>query len=190
MNREQRRKAAKDAAKARGRGASRMQLVKCYDHFDELFASATEPLPVEARTHQLNRMWGGLAALEKAETPSTDDWRVCSDAVNLLETLVTHNGGYWLDCQGDVVQLRDESGLLMDAIKALAEAGRRHREGKALRLDAAGIVAVRSVMEDYSALVEVLTARTMVKAHRLTEQRIHDILQGRKKPADAEVIEL
>lgn len=186
MNRAERRKAAR-ATKTKGRG---VHLVKCYNHWNELFASATEPLDEASRTHQLSRMWGGLHALEKAAQPTTDDWRVCSDAVNLLETLVTHNQGHWLDCDGDVVHVRDESGLLMDAITALAEAGKRHREGKALRLSAAGIVAVRAVLEDYAACIAALPERSMIKAHRLTEQRIHEILQGRKNPKDVEVVEL
>ena len=149
-----------------------------YTYWDILLASPTEPLPQSHRIHQLTRMYGGLHAIETAPEPTTDDWRVCSDAVNLMETLV----------QMKVVE--DSSGLLMDAITALAMAGKRHVAGNAIRLDAPGIKAVRAVLEDYAAVIEQVPARTMLMAHRATEKRIHDILRGRKEPHDVEVIDL
>jgi hypothetical protein len=149
-----------------------------YTLLDVLQASATEPMSASSRLHQLTRMYGGLHALETAPEPTTDDWRVCSDAVNLMETLV------------EMKVVEDGSGLLMDAITALAHAGRRHREGHSLRLDAPGIKAVRSVLEDYASVLEQLPARTMLQAHRLTEKRIHDILQGRKRPHDVEIMNI
>jgi hypothetical protein len=149
-----------------------------YTLLDVLQASATEPMSASSRLHQLTRMYGGLHALETAPEPTTDDWRVCSDAVNLMETLV------------EMKVVEDGSGLLMDAITALANAGRRHREGHSLRLDAPGIKAVRSVLEDYASVLEQLPARTMLQAHRLTEKRIHDILQGRKRPHDVEIMKI
>jgi hypothetical protein len=150
-----------------------------YTLLDELQASPTAPAPERWRTHQLTRMWGGLAALETAPAPTTDDWRVCSDAVNLLETLVV-----------DMRVAQDASGLLMDAIAALARAGQRHRQGQAIRLDAPGIQAVRAVLEDYAELLHQLPHRTMVRAHRLTERRIAAILAGRRRPHDVEVMDL
>jgi hypothetical protein len=149
-----------------------------YTLLDELAASPTEPLPAEIRSHQLTRMWAGLHQIETSAEPTTDDWRVCSDAVNLLETLITQGV-----CE-------DTQGLLMDAITALALAGRRHKAGGHIRLDAAGIQAVRAVLEDYAAVLEVLPARTMIRCHRLTERRIHEIMTGRKKPHDVEVMDL
>lgn len=151
---------------------------KTYTVFDELLASPTEPMPAEYRTHQLTRMYEGLHSLEKADDPSTEDWRVVSDAVNMLETLVV-----------EMKVCDDDSGLLMDAVRALAVAGQRHkREGKPIRLDGPGIQAVRAVLASYSELLEVLPARTMYRCHRLTEQRIHAILAGRTRPHDVEII--
>ena len=161
-----------------------------YTLVDELLASPTRPLPDDQRTHHLTVMWQGLAALETAPQATTNDWRVCSDAVNLLETFCTHNGGHWLDCAGDTVQITDQSGLLMDAITALAMAGKRHKQGKPLRLDAPGIQAVRAVLEDYAALVDALPERTLKRAHRLTEKRLADILAGHRQPHAVEVIDL
>jgi mRNA-degrading endonuclease YafQ of YafQ-DinJ toxin-antitoxin module len=84
---------------------------KTYNVFNELLASPTEPLPQEYRTHQLTRMYEGLHALETADNPSTEDWRVVSDAVNMLETLVV-----------EMEVCEDASGLLQDAIRGLAVA--------------------------------------------------------------------
>jgi mRNA-degrading endonuclease YafQ of YafQ-DinJ toxin-antitoxin module len=149
---------------------------KHYTIMDELMASPTEPLPAEYRRHQLTRMYDGLAAMEQAPSPTTNDWRVVSDAVNLMETLI------------ETMQVcEDASGLLMDAITAMAMAGKRNLAGNAIRLDGAGIQAVRAILEDYAALLDVLPARTMIRCHRLTEKRLHELLDGKRKPHDVEV---
>ena len=149
-----------------------------YTLMDELSASTTEPMPATTRRRQLTRMWEGLRSIEQSPTPTTDDWRVCSDAVNLMETLVS---------MGEVT---DTSGLLMDAITALAMAGKRYMKGGPIRLDAAGIFAVRAVLEDYAEVLDALPARTMVRCHRHTERRLRDILAGKKQPHDVEIIDL
>lgn len=150
--------------------------IRRYTLFDEMAASPTELLPQDWRTYQLTRMYEGLAAMEKAPTPTTDDWRVVSDAVNLMETLIV-----------DMKVCEDTSGLLMDAITAMAMAGKRNMAGGAIRLDGAGIQAVRAVLEDYAALLDMLPARTMIRCHRLTEKRIHELLDGKRKPHDVEI---
>lgn len=177
----------KTTAYARKR-ANRVHVIRTYDHWTELAASPTQPLPREKIAHQLTSMWEGLAAIEKSPAPTTDDWRVCSDAVNIMETLTTN--GPWHDCDGSLVEVNDESGLLQDAIAGLAMAGKRNLEGKPIRLDAPGILAVRSILEDYAAILEVLPERSMIRAHRLTEKRISEILAGRRRPHDVEVIDL
>lgn len=144
---------------------------------DELIASPSEPMPDEYRRHQLTRMYEGLAAMEKAPSPTTDDWRVVSDAINLMETLVL-----------EMKVCEDARGLLMDAVTALAMAGKRNLAGGAIRLDGAGIQAVRAILEDYAALLNVLPARTMIRCHRLTERRIHELMDGKKKPHDVEIV--
>ena len=149
-----------------------------YSLLQELAASPSLPMPEAFRVHQLTRMWQGLAALETAPAPTTNDWRVCSDAVNLMETLV------------GMGVVADESGLLNDAVTALALAGKRHMAGHAIRLDAKGITAVRSVLEDYAAVLDAVPARTMIRCHRATEKRIREILAGKKKPHDVEVVDL
>lgn len=149
-----------------------------YGLIDELMASPTEPAPAAGRRHQLTVMLQGLANIEQAEKPTTNDWRVVSDAVNLMETLV------------DMGVVEDASGLLMDAVTAMATAGRRHRAGGQIRLDGPGIQAVRAVLEDYGTVLNAIPHRTLVKCHRKTEKRLRDILAGRAKPHDVEVMDL
>ena len=146
-----------------------------YTMWDAMLASPTEPMNEKQRRHQLTRMWSGLSALETSDEPTRDDWAVCSDAVNLMETLI--EGG----------RVVDENNLLFDAIRALAEAGQRSFAGKSIRLNGAGIQAVRAILEDYAMVLESLPARTMIHCHRLTEKRLHQILAGKMKPHDIEV---
>lgn len=159
-----------------------------YTLMDELTASPSQPMPERNRTHQLRRMADALHELMHAPAPSTTAWRVVSDAVNLLETLVQHGeapvrdvatgkviASHWRDCDGDPVEIADTSGLLADAIAAMAKAGQRMFDGHPLRLDGPGIAAVRAVLEDYRTALNTLPARTMVRCHRATEKRIRQI---------------
>lgn len=151
---------------------------RTYTLIDELAASPTEPMPAAFRTHQLTRMWLGLSAMEKEPSPTADDWRVVSDAVNLLETLV------------EMQVLEDAQGLLPEAVEALALAGRRSLKGNALRLDGRGMQAVRAILEDYAAALNALPARVMVRAHRRTEARILEIRKNKRRPHDVEIVSL
>jgi len=143
-----------------------------YTMWDAMLASPTEPMSEKQRRHQLTRMWSGLAGLETSAEPTRDDWSVCSDAVNLMETLIEQK------------HIVDPNNMLFDAMTALAEAGQRNLEGKPLRLDGAGIQAIRGVLEDYAMVLESLPARTMIHCHRLTEKRLQGILKGHKQAHD------
>lgn len=151
---------------------------KTYSVLSEIMASASDPLSHEQRTYQLTRMYQGLRALETAENPTYNDWRVVSDALNMLETLVV-----------DMKICEDKSGLLPDAMRALAEAGQRNkREGKPIRLDGPGIQSVRAMLANYAELLEILPARIMYRCHRLTEKRLFEILEGKKRSYDVEIV--
>ncbi len=153
---------------------------RTYTLMDEITASPVHPLPADFKRHQLTRMWGGLVALETAPEPTNDDWRVVSDAVNLMETFIR-----------DMQICQDPGNLLNDAVTALALAGKRKvDDGKAIRLDGPGIQATRAILHDYEALLEVLPHRTVVRCHRMTERRIRKVLAGIKQPHDIEVIDL
>ena len=147
-----------------------------YTLMDELMASPAKPMPTEKTRHQLTRMHSGLESLERGEQPNADDWRVLSDAVNLMEMLI------------EMGEVADEQGLHKDAMAALAFAGKRHLEGKPLRLDGEGIKSLRALLADYAEVLTVLPERTMVRCHRLTEKRLQEIMAGKRRPHDVEVM--
>ncbi|MDB5967146.1 MAG: hypothetical protein JWQ72_3646 [Polaromonas sp.] len=149
-----------------------------YSKLHALLASPTQPMAAARRNHQLTIIWQGLAALETAPAPTVNDWRVCSDAANMMETLIT---------QGIAT---DADGLLADAIAALAHAGKRHYQGQPIRLDGPGITAVRGLLEDYAQALAQLPERTMVECHRQTEARLKAIHSGKRQPHDVEVMAL
>ena len=146
--------------------------MKTYTHWDVLMASPTEPLPVEKRMFQLTRMFEGLSALERDPTPTYDDWKVVSDALNMMETLLVMG------------QVEDPDNLIGDAASALAKAGNRSLKGHPIRLDGSSINAVRGILQDYCTVLDNLPARTMIQAHRQTESRVTKIIQGKVKPHD------
>lgn len=152
---------------------------KTYTLFDEMAASPNAPLPDKSRLHQLTVMWQGLDNLEIGANPTNNDWRVVSDAVNLMETFVK-----------DMAICEDTTGLLQDAITALAMAGKRKVAGGALRLDGPGIQAVRAVLENYADLLDVLPHRTVVRCHRITERRMQKLMHGVRKAQDVVVMAL
>ena len=167
--------AHRQAARAK---RQRMHVVTTYGLLDTLFASPDKPMPEQRRTFQLSRMYQGLHALETAPAPTPDDWRVVSDAVNLMETLVR-----------DMKLCEDTSGLLEDAVAALALAGARHLEdGVPIRLNGPGIQAVRAVLADYSSVLETLSERAMTECLRLTEQRVMAIFADRAKKHDVKFV--
>lgn len=149
-----------------------------YSFLDELMASPMDPMPEAKRLHQLTRMYQGLRALELDATPTTEDWRVCSDAVNLLETLIL---------QG---HMQDVDNLLPDATHAMAMAGKRHIQGQRLGLSGDGMQAIRQCLDNYAEALGALSARDIIKAHRATERRILDMRAGKKMAHDVEVISI
>lgn len=170
-----------------------------YSVLDVLMASSTQPMPLAKQIYQIGRMREALKSITSDPAPTANDWRTCSDAVNLMETFLTQgdvlqNGkpmpGWWLDCDGDAVQVVDHQGLLADAIEAMALAGRRKFSHGTIRLDGRGLVAVRGLIDDYASLLGHLSERTTKQVHRLTEQRVQDILRGKSQPHDIEIINL
>jgi uncharacterized protein YyaL (SSP411 family) len=149
-----------------------------YNLIDSLMASPVDPMPAKNSLYQIEKMWRGLASIRTGTSPTIDDWRVCADAANLMESLVML--GHAIDADG----------LVKDAVTALALAGKRSRTGHAIRLDGPGITAVQAVLQDYASALQQLPARTIIQAHRATEHRILAIQRGQTQAHDVEVIAL
>lgn len=140
-------------------------------------ASRTRPMAIHLRDQMVRLMRAGLRAFaEDRATP--EDWRVCSDPINLLETMVEQK---WL---------ADAEGLLVDAVNALGAAGARNMKGEPLRLDADGLAAVTHAVDDYEEMLGHLSEFDVLLAINITERRIHAILHGRQRDGDVEVTAL
>ena len=150
-----------------------------YTLMDEIMSSPTVPIFEDRRTYQLTLLYQALAALKLDPQPTKYDWQVCSDCVNLMETLIL-----------EMKVCQDQDNLLNDATMALVRAGKRKKDGNNIRLDAEGIKAIQALFEDYAELVAIFPERVMVKCFRLTEKRIQDLRKGKKKAHDIEIMEL
>jgi uncharacterized protein YyaL (SSP411 family) len=152
---------------------ARIRASSTYSWMDELMASAIEPMPKAKQRYQLTRMYQGLHAIETDKKPTIDDWSVVADAINLMEVMIR-----------DLKICTDGSGLLEDATQAMKAATVRWQDAGMLRLDGAGIKAVRAVLEDYADILAVVPHRTMINVHRATEKRLIEIRKGKKQPHD------
>ena len=83
-----------------------------YTLMDEIMSSPTVPISEDRRTYQLTLLYQALAALKLDPQPTKYDWQVCSDCVNLMETLIL-----------EMKVCQDQDNLLNDATMALVRAG-------------------------------------------------------------------
>lgn len=140
-------------------------------------ADADQPMPQHKREKQLAPMWSALEAIARGQHPGEDEWRDVSDAVNLIEPL-------WL--RGHLV--RDEvAGVWEEACHALARAGARWHERQVMRMDAAGLTAVRGCVQLYQQALEGLPERDILLAIYETRDRLRAIKSGRM-PTDRQVV--
>jgi kynureninase len=122
-----------------------------YTHWDVLLASPTDPLPVKKQKHQMALM---RKALENCKTkPEVMDIAALATAVDLMVTLC------------DMGHLEDADNALEDAMVALMQESLNDIEVKTFE----------GILEDYEMVMESLPARTMIMAHRATENRIKRI---------------
>jgi hypothetical protein len=113
-------------------------------------------------------MFEGLHSLERAANPSTQDWEYVNDALMLMQAL------------RDMGIVEDSEGAINDAIEAMGKAGYRSMQGGTLRLDGPAIKLMRGILEDYAELLEQISARTMISAHRMAEKNVVKILRKKK----------
>jgi hypothetical protein len=165
--------------------ARKRRAIAAQNHYNALDATDKQ-MDDGLRVAMLTRMWEGLAAIESNQSPTIDDWRVCADAVNLMETLLLR--GPWLAADGNMVEVTDPNGLLVDATEALRLCAMRYQSGKPLRLDGKGILSLRGLLEDYAQAVSVLSERAVARCFRLTERRISVIRNGETRPHDVVLV--
>ena len=138
-----------------------------YTHFDELLANPVNPFPVEKQTYFLTRIYEALDAI--TAEPDIENWRTLADVINLLTTLVE-----------DMDVLEDSEKIIQqakDVIRQAFESGNRS-------LSAIDSGIIHALVESLEEAVQTLPARTVIRAHRLTEKRVQSILNGHRQHGD------
>jgi hypothetical protein len=146
-----------------------------YTVMDAMMASPERPMKEERRQYQLMVIRTSLYSIERAEKPSVEDWKIISQAINMMEMLV------------EMGFAKDEDGLIQDAIDSMARAAQRYKDKNVMRFTGSEMSVIRGIIEDYQTMIENLDERTMIHCHRKTEMRLQDILKGKARPNDIRI---
>jgi hypothetical protein len=93
-----------------------------------------------------------LQSIRAGAEPKLNDWIALADMVGVMDSLKQQGA------------IRDDDHLITDAVNTLAESSTRAGQGKAIRLDGKGILAVAALMQDYTTCCEQLPERTIKSA--------------------------
>ena len=146
-----------------------------YSVMDAMMASPDHPMKAQRRDYQMMIIKTSLASIERAENPTTDDWKIISQAINMMEMLV------------EMGFAKDEDNLIKDAIDAMASSAQRYKDKKVMRFSGNEMKVIRGIIDDYQTMIENLDERTMIYCHRKTEMRLQEILSGKKRPTDVRI---
>jgi hypothetical protein len=146
-----------------------------YSVMDAMLASPDQPMKLERRQFQLMVIRTALYSIERAENPSVEDWKIISQAINMMEMLV------------EMGFAKDEDGLIQDAIDSMAKAAQRYKDKNVMRFTGSEMNVIRGIVDDYQTMIENLDERTMIHCHRKTEMRLQDILSGKARPNDIRI---
>ena len=117
------------------------------------------------------RFYSALESMVAGRQPGLDEWRDLSDAVNTVETLAGSTGH---------LNPSEVMPVVQDAITGMVLASRRYKAGQGMRLDAAGIAALREVVGIYVQCMERLTEAEMRGAQQATARRTEQVLRGQR----------
>jgi len=124
------------------------------------------PASVAQRNAVLLQFYTALESMARGDHPGEEEWRSLSDCVNSVETLALTLGKLVPDEVMPTVNA---------AIEGMVAASVRFRAGKGMRLDAAGLDALRDVVGIYGQCLESLTEREMSLAQSETQRRVNEI---------------
>jgi hypothetical protein len=129
----------------------------------------------------LGRFYSALETITRGDHPGVDEWRDLSDALNCVETLALHMGKL---VPAEVMP------TVNAAIEGMVNASKRYKAGQGMRLDAAGLAAVRLVLDIYAQCIEGLTAHEMWRAQTLTARRVAQIQAAGRPDRGDTLVEL
>lgn len=145
-----------------------LNLAKTFTLLDQLMAPADATFDAAQRDQLMKPLRDALDSIAQDEAPTADAWDFCTDAYNLIDTVVTMG------------LAEDPDNLRRDANLALTAAAMRSNAGGHIRLDGPGIVAMRALLRDFSEILEGLSQRAVIAVHRETVRRISAVVTGRK----------
>jgi hypothetical protein len=136
-----------------------------YTHFDELFSDPVHPLPVSKMTLYQTIIYQALDAIESG-TAKDSHWQTLSDVINMLTTFKDEG-------------LIEDDGVIENAKMLIYNT---YKDSKLFNQE--DMKNINSIVNNYINLISDMPERNMVKCHRVTEKRIHSILNGKKTAND------
>ncbi len=142
--------------------------------------ASMRPVSAARRDAVMAQFWLALSNMVSGTNPGVDDWRDLSDCLNTIETMAL-----------GMHKLRPDEVMpdINAAIGGMVRAKDRYQAGKGMRLDAEGIIAIRTVIDYYGQCLEGFTEREMSMAQAETQARVNALLNGPRKAGQV-VIEL
>jgi hypothetical protein len=133
--------------------------------------SLLRPADPARRNAVILRFLTALDDMARGNHPGEAEWRDLSDAVNTVETLTLTLGKL---AHAEVMPIVNQ------AIAGMVGAANRFKAGQGMRLDAAGLEALRTVIDIYRQCCEGLTEREMCMAQAETQRRVNELLRSKK----------
>ena len=136
--------------------------------------AAMQPAPLAERERLMARFRSSLHTIAAGSHPGEEEWRDLSDAINTVETLALHQRKLLAE---------EVMPTVTACIAAMVGAANRFKAGQGMRLDGAGLEALRDVLAIYEQCLEGLTEREMALAQAETQRRVNALLHARKPSA-------
>lgn len=127
------------------------------------------PASADKRERLMGTLRSALEGIARGTHPGEEDWRLLSDAVNLVETM---------EMRGNLDR-GDTTVVMTAALKGMVLAAERYRAGKGMRMDGEGMQAMRQVLDIYEQTLEGLPERETVQIMIETQRRVSAVLAGR-----------
>jgi len=128
-----------------------------------------QPASTSRRDAVLLHFYTALEAMSRGDHPGESEWRTLSDAINSIETLALHMRKL---VPAEVMP------AVNSAIAAMVGAANRFKAGQGMRLDGAGLAALREVVGIYEQCLDGFTEHEMARAQAETQRRMSALLRS------------
>ena len=142
-----------------------MKYKPTYSHYDELFANPIKPLPVNKLRLYSTIIYEAIDSIESS-IGTDNNWQTLSDVINMLITFRDEG-------------IIEDDGLIENAKMIIYNT---YKDSKLFNQE--DMKNINSIVNNYINLISDIPERNMVRCHRVTEKRIHSILNGKKTAND------